>query len=59
MVAYQRVEDMEENRFRVIETKRGLGDCSEGLPKDQNPQVISPRLNRSRETGRSRSKRRR
>jgi len=33
---------VEKNRFRdkAIYSKHGLGDYSEGLPKDQNPQQL-------------------
>lgn len=60
----QKVEEAEnvgENRFRdkAITARRGLGDCSENLPKDQNPQQVSPKLNRARQTGSTRSKKRR
>lgn len=51
---------MEKNRFRdkAIGTKPGLGDCSEGLSKDPNPQQISSRLDRTRKTSPRHTKRR-
>lgn len=53
-------EDVGKNRFRdkAVGSRRGLGDCSEGLPKDPNPQQVSSRLNRARETSPRRTKRR-
>ena len=56
----EREEDVEKNRFRdkAIGTKPGLGDCSEGLSKDPNPQQISSRLDRTRKTSPRHTKRR-